>query len=81
MLPGGIKDDKIRCQMIKKVQRFRTSSSNKTLGFLTNALASAILCFCPPLIIPPRSPTTVSYPSGNFVMKSCALASLQASMI
>ena len=58
------------------------SSNNKILGFFSNALAIAILCFWPPDNRTPRSPTTVSNPSGNFfTIKSYALASLAASII
>ena len=41
------------------------SSSKRTLGFLISALAIAILYFWPPESLMPRSPTRVSYPSGN----------------
>lgn len=41
---------------------------------------SAILCFWPPDKWMPRSPTLVSYPALNSVMKSCALADRLASM-
>ena len=41
------------------------SSNNKILGFLTRALAIAILCFCPPLNWAPLSPTSVSYFYNN----------------
>mmetsp|Transcript_116309 Transcript_116309/g.290399 ORF Transcript_116309/g.290399 Transcript_116309/m.290399 type:complete len:98 (-) Transcript_116309:3674-3967(-) len=33
------------------------SSSNNTLGSLSNALAIAQRCFCPPLSLPPLVPT------------------------
>mmetsp|Transcript_32112 Transcript_32112/g.45659 ORF Transcript_32112/g.45659 Transcript_32112/m.45659 type:complete len:126 (+) Transcript_32112:224-601(+) len=57
------------------------SSSKRTLGFLTKALAMAILCRCPPLSCTPRSPISVSYPSGRLSMKPSAFASLAASII
>lgn len=41
------------------------SSNNKILGFFNKALEIAILCFWPPDKRTPRSPTTVSNPSGN----------------
>jgi hypothetical protein len=41
------------------------SSRRRTRGFRTSALAIAILCFCPPESCTPRSPTSVSYPSGK----------------
>ncbi|MNC54777.1 hypothetical protein D3C75_1042730 [compost metagenome] len=41
----------------------------------------AIRCFWPPDSPIPRSPTTVSYPSGISIMKSWALASLAARII
>lgn len=40
--------------------------------------ANARRCFCPPLNLTPRSPISVSYPSGNCMIKSCALAALAA---
>uniref|UniRef100_A0A2H1VIQ9 SFRICE_002694 n=1 Tax=Spodoptera frugiperda TaxID=7108 RepID=A0A2H1VIQ9_SPOFR len=46
------------------------SSNMRTGGFLSTALAMAILCFCPPLRDIPRSPTSVSYPLGKPTMKS-----------
>mmetsp|Transcript_18040 Transcript_18040/g.24766 ORF Transcript_18040/g.24766 Transcript_18040/m.24766 type:complete len:104 (-) Transcript_18040:1600-1911(-) len=55
------------------------SSNNSTTGFLMRALAMAIRCFWPPLIEDPLDPTSVSYPSGRWSMKSCALACLAAS--
>jgi len=41
------------------------SSSNSTLGFLTSALAMAILCFCPPDNCVPFEPNLVSYPYNS----------------
>ncbi len=38
-------------------------------------------CFCPPDKPSPRSPSIVSYPSGNSMIKSCAFARLAESMI
>mmetsp|Transcript_8488 Transcript_8488/g.15386 ORF Transcript_8488/g.15386 Transcript_8488/m.15386 type:complete len:100 (-) Transcript_8488:948-1247(-) len=54
------------------------SSRSNTLGFLTKARAIATLCFCPPDNWLPRSPTSVSYPSGNVMIKSCAFAIIAA---
>jgi hypothetical protein len=55
--------------------------SSKIDGFLSIALAIAILCFCPPLSNALFSPTSVAYPSANDVMKSCALAARAACSI
>mmetsp|Transcript_4936 Transcript_4936/g.9416 ORF Transcript_4936/g.9416 Transcript_4936/m.9416 type:complete len:98 (-) Transcript_4936:2525-2818(-) len=55
------------------------SSSKRIFGFLTKALAMAILCFCPPESCTPRSPTSVSYPCGNPSIKDAAFASRAAS--
>mmetsp|Transcript_57515 Transcript_57515/g.91473 ORF Transcript_57515/g.91473 Transcript_57515/m.91473 type:complete len:150 (-) Transcript_57515:149-598(-) len=57
------------------------SSSNNIFGLLIIARAIATLCFCPPDNRMPRSPTNVSYCSGNDMMKSCALAFFAASII
>mmetsp|Transcript_39399 Transcript_39399/g.62987 ORF Transcript_39399/g.62987 Transcript_39399/m.62987 type:complete len:84 (-) Transcript_39399:27-278(-) len=57
------------------------SSSNNICGFIKIALAMAIRCFCPPDKRMPLSPTTVSYFSGNDMIKSCALAFFAASII
>mmetsp|Transcript_30239 Transcript_30239/g.50901 ORF Transcript_30239/g.50901 Transcript_30239/m.50901 type:complete len:148 (-) Transcript_30239:64-507(-) len=57
------------------------SSSSSTCGFLTNALAMATRCFCPPLSCVPFSPHVVSYPCGMPRMNSCALASFAAASI
>ena len=38
----------------------------------------AMRCRCPPESFSPNSPMIVSYPSGNSVMKSWALAALAA---
>ena len=45
------------------------SSKIKIEGSFTMALAIAILCFCPPLKVTPRSPRTVSYLDGNPLIK------------
>jgi len=50
------------------------SSRRSTRGFISKALAMAILCFCPPDNLIPRSPTTVLYWSGKLHMKLCAFA-------
>nr|ACR34457.1 unknown [Zea mays] len=54
------------------------SSRRSTRGFISKALAMAILCFCPPDNLIPRSPTTVLYWSGKPHMKLCAFAILAA---
>ena len=41
-----------------------------TIGDFSKVLAIAILCFSPPLNLNPRSPTIVSYPSGNSIILS-----------
>lgn len=55
------------------------SSKIKIAGFLIKALAIAILCFCPPDMATPRSPTIVSYPLGKLLINSSAFADLAAS--
>ena len=57
------------------------SSSTSTRGSVINALASASRCRCPPDRVRPRSPITVSYPSGNASMKSAASAPTAAARI
>mmetsp|Transcript_33805 Transcript_33805/g.100830 ORF Transcript_33805/g.100830 Transcript_33805/m.100830 type:complete len:243 (-) Transcript_33805:1910-2638(-) len=57
------------------------SSNSRTSGSFATALAMTIRCRCPPLSCVPRSPTSVSYPSGKADTKSCALASLAARTI
>mmetsp|Transcript_3756 Transcript_3756/g.7570 ORF Transcript_3756/g.7570 Transcript_3756/m.7570 type:complete len:128 (-) Transcript_3756:1071-1454(-) len=58
------------------------ASSNKTIGAcLSKTLATATLCFCPPLNLIPLSPTSVSTPSGNVFAKSVTLAASAACMI
>mmetsp|Transcript_22659 Transcript_22659/g.48047 ORF Transcript_22659/g.48047 Transcript_22659/m.48047 type:complete len:111 (+) Transcript_22659:4914-5246(+) len=46
------------------------SSRRIILGFMIKTLAIAIRCFCPPESCEPSSPTMVSYPSANDIMKS-----------
>mmetsp|Transcript_53605 Transcript_53605/g.127686 ORF Transcript_53605/g.127686 Transcript_53605/m.127686 type:complete len:109 (+) Transcript_53605:843-1169(+) len=46
------------------------SSSSRIAGFLIIARAIATRCFCPPESCPPFSPTSVSNPAGNSMMKS-----------
>ena len=46
------------------------SSSSKIGGFLRIVRAIATRCFSPPLRRTPRSPTIVSYPCGNSVIRS-----------
>ena len=43
----------------------RQSSKISNLGFLINALAIDILCFCPPLKLTPLSPKSVLYLFSN----------------
>ncbi|EDZ69933.1 hypothetical protein AWRI1631_134400 [Saccharomyces cerevisiae AWRI1631] len=50
------------------------SSKNMILAFFNSTLAIASLCFSPPLIINPRSPTMVSKPCGNFLIKGASWA-------
>mmetsp|Transcript_46567 Transcript_46567/g.149534 ORF Transcript_46567/g.149534 Transcript_46567/m.149534 type:complete len:149 (+) Transcript_46567:1950-2396(+) len=57
------------------------SSRSRILGLRTTARAMAMRCFCPPESCVPRSPTSVLYWSGSFMMKSWAFAILAASMI
>ena len=45
------------------------------------ALAIEIRCFCPPDKVIPRSPTTVSKPSGKAMILSYTPAALAASII
>ncbi len=47
-------------------------------GSRRRARAIAIRCFWPPESVTPRSPTSVSYPAGIAVMKSCARAAVAA---
>ncbi len=57
------------------------SSNTRTLGSVSRALARAIRCRCPPESDMPRSPTTVSYPSGSRSMNSVASAAAAAALI
>ena len=57
------------------------SSSTSTLGSVSNALASANRWRWPPDRVRPRSPMTVSYPSGSASMKSAASAPTAAARI
>mmetsp|Transcript_13366 Transcript_13366/g.46260 ORF Transcript_13366/g.46260 Transcript_13366/m.46260 type:complete len:117 (-) Transcript_13366:1488-1838(-) len=50
------------------------SSSTRMGGSLSSARAMATLCFSPPLSLRPRSPTTVSKPSGWRSMKGLSFA-------
>ena len=47
-------------------------------GSVISARASAMRCRWPPDSVSPRSPTTVSYPSGSAMMKSWASAARAA---
>mmetsp|Transcript_37916 Transcript_37916/g.90715 ORF Transcript_37916/g.90715 Transcript_37916/m.90715 type:complete len:97 (+) Transcript_37916:194-484(+) len=50
-------------------------SSQSNIGArLSMALARETRCFSPPDNFKPRSPTTVSYPSGNLFIISCRWA-------
>jgi len=69
---------------IKRTKYFSNlvaSSKIIIFGFLSKALVMAILCFCPPDKVVPRSPMTVRYFFGNASMKSWAFACLAASTI
>ncbi len=54
------------------------SSSTTTGASSIAARAMARRWRCPPERVPPRSPTTVSYPSGRAVTKACAPATRAA---
>src|SRR5680860_193430 len=54
------------------------SSSTRIGAFLRKARASEMRWRSPPDRVIPRSPTIESYPSGSFVMNSCALAARAA---
>mmetsp|Transcript_35168 Transcript_35168/g.58944 ORF Transcript_35168/g.58944 Transcript_35168/m.58944 type:complete len:110 (+) Transcript_35168:3-332(+) len=54
------------------------SSSTRMEGSRSSVRAMATRCFCPPDSLPPSLPTSVMYPSGEFTMKSWALAFLHA---
>mmetsp|Transcript_21483 Transcript_21483/g.44860 ORF Transcript_21483/g.44860 Transcript_21483/m.44860 type:complete len:85 (+) Transcript_21483:201-455(+) len=47
------------------------SSHNRMGARFKMARARDTRCFSPPESLSPRSPTTVSYPLGNFSMMSC----------
>ena len=51
------------------------SSNRSNFGLANKARAMAIRCFCPPDNVTPRSPMTVSYPSGveSINLSICAL--------
>mmetsp|Transcript_10713 Transcript_10713/g.25409 ORF Transcript_10713/g.25409 Transcript_10713/m.25409 type:complete len:133 (-) Transcript_10713:3597-3995(-) len=55
------------------------SSRRSTDGSFRTARAIAMRCFWPPERFVPRSPTSVSNPSGRLRMNSAALASVAAS--
>lgn len=61
------------------------SSRIKIDGRLINALAMATLCFCPPESEAPRDHMSVSYPSGNDMIKSwqfaCSDTSITSSIL
>mmetsp|Transcript_989 Transcript_989/g.1462 ORF Transcript_989/g.1462 Transcript_989/m.1462 type:complete len:91 (+) Transcript_989:759-1031(+) len=52
------------------------SSKTTNGGFFNKHLAMAVRCFSPPDSFKPRSPTTVSHPSGKARMKSTNWADL-----
>ena len=55
------------------------ASSSSIIGaFFKKALATDILCFCPPDNFTPFSPTNVSYPFSNELTKLSMPASLDA---
>lgn len=54
------------------------SSRSRILGSEMSARAMATRCLCPPERSAPRSPTTVSYPSGCATINSCAQALVAA---
>mmetsp|Transcript_36133 Transcript_36133/g.101812 ORF Transcript_36133/g.101812 Transcript_36133/m.101812 type:complete len:138 (-) Transcript_36133:382-795(-) len=55
-----------------------TSSSSSSRGSFKKARAMATRCFSPPDSFSPRSPTTVSYPSGIARTASCIAAARAA---
>ncbi len=57
------------------------SSRISSRGSVSNARASASRCRCPPERVSPRSPITVSYPSGSRSMNSAASAARAARWI
>lgn len=57
------------------------SSNNSNSGLIDNALASPILCFCPPLNFTPFPPTLVCSPSGQLATTSQIPTYLQISTI
>mmetsp|Transcript_7986 Transcript_7986/g.22102 ORF Transcript_7986/g.22102 Transcript_7986/m.22102 type:complete len:298 (+) Transcript_7986:3151-4044(+) len=64
------------------VSSAEVASSRMRIGGLRSAaLAIATRCFCPPESLLFLPPTTVSYPSGNVAMKSCAEAARAADSI
>lgn len=56
------------------------SSKNKILGSFNRSLATASLCFSPPLIINPLSPTLVNHLSGKLSIVLETFANLAASL-
>mmetsp|Transcript_75500 Transcript_75500/g.147846 ORF Transcript_75500/g.147846 Transcript_75500/m.147846 type:complete len:90 (+) Transcript_75500:565-834(+) len=54
------------------------SSNRQILGLRRNTRAMAMRCRCPPLSLPPRSPTRVWYPSFISEMNSWACAFVAA---
>ena len=61
------------------VSSAEVASSRMRIGGLRSAArAMAMRCFCPPLSFEFLPPTTVSYPSGNNEIKSCAIAACAA---
>ena len=64
------------------LSRADVASSKIKIGALRKkALAMAILCFCPPDNWAPRSPISVSKPSGKFVTNSSKYADFNACCI
>lgn len=66
---------------LDKQRNRRTASSKKSsLGSFNKTLATANLCFSPPLIINPLSPTLVLYLSGKLSIVLETFANLAASL-
>ena len=62
----------------QSIHNVHTASSKNTIGgSLSSTLAIASLCFSPPEIMRPRSPTVVLYPSGS-LSTACATFALRA---
>ena len=62
----------------KKTKKLTASSKKSIGGSFNKTLATANLCFSPPLTISPLSPTCVPYPSGRLITALCIFALLVA---